>query len=132
MFLEILLNLCWLALALPAFVIWRRKSSSGCSACRSLLFLCALGCVLVLLFPIISASDDLHASSFAIEESRRSLHNGPGISHHNSGSFCPQIALLASGTPQFTFHREGLDLAFSARRLETLLVAHVIGRAPPA
>ncbi len=36
---------------------------------RPLVFLCVLGCALVLLFPVISASDDLHAMRAEMEES---------------------------------------------------------------
>jgi ABC-type Fe3+-siderophore transport system permease subunit len=34
-----------------------------------IVFLCVLGCALVLLFPVISASDDLHAMRAEMEES---------------------------------------------------------------
>lgn len=36
---------------------------------RPLVFICTLGCALVLLFPVISASDDLHAMRAEMEES---------------------------------------------------------------
>ena len=73
MVVELLLNLCWLALVLPAFLLWRRQDSSDRSTRRSLLFVCTLGCLLVLLFPFISASDDLHGERPGMEESKRSL-----------------------------------------------------------
>jgi hypothetical protein len=68
---ELLLNLLWLALALPAIWIWRRESaqathSSGYSRLRSPLLLI---CVLVVLFPVISATDDLHPMRTEMEES---------------------------------------------------------------
>jgi hypothetical protein len=62
---ELLLNLAWLLLALPAYWLWRR----GTRAFSSLQCLLALGCVLVLLFPVISASDDLHAMRAEMEDS---------------------------------------------------------------
>ena len=67
---ELLLNLAWLLLALPAYWLWqnsraphsrRRFSSRQC--------LLALGCALVVLFPVVSATDDLHALCAAFEES---------------------------------------------------------------
>ncbi|MFZ0953658.1 MAG: hypothetical protein WAN17_15405 [Candidatus Sulfotelmatobacter sp.] len=67
---ELLLNLAWLLLALPAYWLWRRDA--GLRAARwvtSLQCLLALGCVLVLLFPVISASDDLHAMRAEMEDS---------------------------------------------------------------
>jgi hypothetical protein len=54
---EQLLNLAWLLLGLPAYWLWRR----GARRFSSLQCLASLGCLLVLLFPVISASDDLHA-----------------------------------------------------------------------
>jgi len=62
---ELLLNLAWLLLALPAYWLWRR----GTRRFSSLQCLLALGCMLVLLFPVISASDDLHAMRSEMEDS---------------------------------------------------------------
>jgi hypothetical protein len=56
---ELLLNLAWLLLALPAFWLWR----------GSLQCLLALACMLVILFPVVSATDDLHAMRAEMEES---------------------------------------------------------------
>lgn len=67
---ELLLNLAWLLLALPAFWLWRDARTMP-AARRSTAFQCllALGCLLVLLFPIISATDDLRAMRAELEES---------------------------------------------------------------
>jgi hypothetical protein len=62
---ELLLNLAWLLLALPAYWLWRR----GTRGFSSLQCLLALACILVLLFPVISASDDLHAMCSEMEDS---------------------------------------------------------------
>jgi hypothetical protein len=70
---ELLLNLAWMLLALPAYWLWRRDA--GLRLARrvsSLQCLLALGCALVLLFPVISASDDLHAMRAEMEESSTS------------------------------------------------------------
>src|SRR5260370_10988158 len=67
---ELLLNLAWVLLGLPAYWLWRRHA--GARAGRifdSLQGLLALGCALVLLFPVISASDDLHAMRAEMEDS---------------------------------------------------------------
>jgi hypothetical protein len=72
---ELFLNLCWLSLLLPAYLLWReRRVAAGDargkeSAARPLVFICTLGCAFVLLFPVISASDDLHAMRAEMEES---------------------------------------------------------------
>ena len=65
------LNLCWIALLLPAYTLWRQRVLPNRAARTSLVFSCALGCVLVLLFPVISASDDLHSTGQVMEESKR-------------------------------------------------------------
>ncbi|MGC1371356.1 MAG: hypothetical protein WA824_04380 [Candidatus Sulfotelmatobacter sp.] len=67
---ELLLNLAWVLLGLPAYWLWRQDA--GARAARrvsSLQCLLALGCALVLLFPVISASDDLHVMRAEMEES---------------------------------------------------------------
>jgi hypothetical protein len=78
---ELLLNLVWILLALPAYWVWRQHAS-GCAARRltSLQCMLALGCVLVLLFPVISASDDLHVMRAEMEESatsKRAVRHAP-------------------------------------------------------
>lgn len=96
---ELLLNLAWLLLVLPAYGIWRHGAvAKRQNRCDSLQGFVALGCLLVLLFPIISATDDLHAMRAEMEEpggaSKRSvrqaspdrfsvkvsrLHNSPAV-----------------------------------------------------
>ena len=67
---ELLLNLAWLLLALPAYWLWRRRAPAGAEhKFNAVQVLLALGCVLVLLFPVISASDDLHAMRAEMEDS---------------------------------------------------------------
>jgi len=68
---ELLLNILWAALALPA--LWMRRSNPACAGWphrfaryRTCL---VLGCALVLLFPVVSATDDLHAMRPEMEES---------------------------------------------------------------
>jgi len=74
---EVFLNLCWLFLVVPALLTWRRQEQSSRQRGHvSLLRLGALGCVLVLLFPVISASDDLHAVRQEMEESSSKLKAG--------------------------------------------------------
>jgi hypothetical protein len=68
---ELLLNLFWLMLILPALWLWRREpaychSSRGLDRVRPFVL---LGCVLMLLFPVVSATDDMRAMGQAMEES---------------------------------------------------------------
>jgi hypothetical protein len=70
---ELLLNVAWVLLALPAYWLWRRDAGARVARrITPLQCLLALGCVLVLLFPVISASDDLHAMRAEMEESATS------------------------------------------------------------
>jgi HAMP domain-containing protein len=64
--LELLLNLCWLLLIGPGIYLWRRQRRH---AKPVLQFSIALVCLLFLLFPVISATDDLHAMRQEMEES---------------------------------------------------------------
>ena len=62
---ELLLNLLWLLLVMPAVWIWRRQ----CGNLGSLRCLLVLGCGAFLLFPVVSATDDLQAMRPEIVES---------------------------------------------------------------
>jgi hypothetical protein len=67
---ELLLNLAWLFLALPGYWLWRGSRTAHCGRkFTSLQCLLALGCMLVVLFPVVSATDDLHAMRAEMEES---------------------------------------------------------------
>jgi hypothetical protein len=68
---ELLLNLLWLTLALPALWLWRRESAFAHGPRRfdRVRPCLILSCILLLLFPVVSATDDLHAMRQEIEES---------------------------------------------------------------
>jgi hypothetical protein len=70
---ELLLNLAWILLAVPAYWLWRGGARAR-QRCTVTPLQCSLilGCGLVLLFPVISASDDLHAMRAEMEESASS------------------------------------------------------------
>ena len=71
---ELLLNLVWIALAVAAFVSFLRRSRGQrgrrLDYGRSLF---ALACALLILFPIISASDDLHPAQAVVEETTKRI-----------------------------------------------------------
>ena len=130
---ELLLNLCWLALLLPAFLLWQRRNPSDRSTRRSLLFACTLACLLVLLFPFISASDDLHAGAQVIEESKRTLRGSHGagtLSVQALASFSSSAMPPASAFP-LLLERAGTVLEFSPHSSGTFAAVLWIGRAPP-
>ena len=102
---ELFLNFVWVLLFLPAAWMWRR-SRGGPDSTRCFW---TLACALVLLFPVISATDDLHAAPQAMEESsssKRSLKHGNLARSQNHISTPPVlIALVFANTvvPQTCF-----------------------------
>src|SRR5580658_7738596 len=67
---ELLLNLAWLLLAVPAFWLWHgSRASSLVRKFTAVQCVLALGCMLVILFPVVSATDDLRAMRNEMEES---------------------------------------------------------------
>jgi hypothetical protein len=127
---ELLLNLIWLAMALPGLWMWRKmparaRNPHWFGRCRPLLL---LGCALVLLFPVISATDDLHAMRPEIEESNpfnRQLKNSAGarsgvcahasciVLFHSIGFAenrndepCGVVSIASSTAPELSFFRE--------------------------
>src|SRR5690242_11165734 len=70
---ELLLNLSWLLLAMPAFWLWRASGGArGRRQFSPLQGMFALAGALVLLFPVVSATDDLRAMRAEVEESQTS------------------------------------------------------------
>ncbi len=57
-------------LALPAVWLWRRqlRATDGVKHRKRFSCVLLLGCILILLFPVISASDDMHAMRSEAEE----------------------------------------------------------------
>jgi hypothetical protein len=136
---ELFLNLCWLSLLLPAWLLWRQRTFSagsgnpaGSPAARPLVFVCALGCVLVLLFPVISATDDLHPMRSEMEESKRAFCH-PGhcacAVHALTHSSHPVLPSSASLTP--AFEQIGAVRPFMPQTLRTFSAPASAGRAPP-
>lgn len=84
---ELLLNLAWLLLALPAFWLWRNsKTAPFGRRFNALQCLLALGCMLVILFPVVSATDDLRAMRSEMEESPASKRTMRAASNDKASS----------------------------------------------
>lgn len=66
---ELFLNALWICLALAAPAAWLVRRPEDRSGRRVLAGLFAFACIAILLFPVISATDDLHAMQVANEES---------------------------------------------------------------
>jgi len=134
---ELLLNLFWLALALPGVWLWRRQSDGarkwqrpGCA--RALLL---IGCSLVLLFPVVSASDDLHAMQGEMDEpckvqvKQGGAHRSNARAHTPPGGFLAPLTASAWGPHQQCCGRVSPGFVL-APRLSSL--AWKASRAPPS
>jgi hypothetical protein len=129
---ELLLNLAWLLLVLPGYWLWCRRAHSRHASSRQCLL--ALGCAFVLLFPVISASDDLHAMRAEMED--------PSSCKRVVRSACEKHAACinrlqgASGFVVSTFllpvpEGSGLQLAVPIFSTVTRVPVQRPGRAPP-
>jgi hypothetical protein len=135
---ELLLNLCWLSLALPAYWLWQREKSTGTKSQHFLHWNCVLvlGCMLMLLFPVVSATDDLHAMRPEVEESNRSKH----ISRQTVDSSSSRLNIIG-GSPALLTPVSLFDTQFQAIEVITNHMSGVCihtrigldsGRAPPS
>ncbi|HLX84318.1 MAG TPA: hypothetical protein VKR59_10495 [Terriglobales bacterium] len=134
---ELFLNLCWLSLLLPAYWLWRRELANasgrlGKNPLAPLVFACVVGCALVLLFPVISASDDLHAMRSEMEESERAFrhtsHGGPTL---HAPAYFSHPVLQASSVLTVDFDQSGMVLTLLSPHYRISLSSAVAGRAPP-
>jgi len=137
MLIEHLLNLCWLLLFVPAFWVWRQQTRCVPNAhYRSLQCLVALICAVFLLFPVISASDDLHAMRPEMEESSSSKRALKQVSNQRACAQCHHAPPAAQLTPFLlvlspdkssdrNFHKQELPPASAGLTV-------ISSRAPPA
>jgi hypothetical protein len=130
---ELVLNLLWVLISAAAVYGWMGRPHD-CPRRRDLLRdAMVLGCILWLLFPIISASDDLCVNSDAVEEwtsfSRRTkVSPSPALS---TGAFVAlPVSLVAVLVPALALL--GLVIADSLPIPSSVLVRREHGRSPPA
>lgn len=134
---ELLLNLAWLLLALPAYWLWRgSRAVSADRKFKSLQCLLALGCLLVILFPVVSATDDLCAMRSEIEESPASKRSVRQASNDKAPAWKWQSPPALAGTAKSLIvndndegRRPLLSLPVSVPAAPAIQRA---GRAPPA
>jgi hypothetical protein len=133
---ELLLNLAWLLLALPAYWLWQRDAGTRLTRrVSSLQCLLALGCALVLLFPVISASDDLHAMRAEMEDSSVSKRTVRQAASEKSSAWINRLqgppAIVVDAVPVFAPEVALLEVSdIRATPLVRPCVLHA-GRAPP-
>jgi hypothetical protein len=132
---ELLLNLAWLLLALPAYWLWR-NSRIAPAKCRftPLQCLLALGCMLVILFPVISATDDLRAMRAEMEESPASKRSMLQTSGERLSNWKWQAQpALALNTPSFVVKDLGWQILSAVLpSLPATPPIRQMGRSPPA
>jgi hypothetical protein len=136
---ELVLNLFWLSMLLPAYVLWRHWTTSNSSSRRAkklvappLFFACVIGCALVLLFPVISATDDLHAMRPEMEESERAFrHAGHCANTSHAVAHCSQLLVtnLVSATPDLP--QIGMVATSLFQTHPSFFLPSPAGRAPP-
>jgi hypothetical protein len=133
---ELFLNLVWLLLALPAYWLWRNARGARCGRLfGSLQCFLALAGALILLFPVVSATDDLHAMRAEIEESgpnKRNIRQSAGDRGSIWTSRWHGTPAIAVSIPSFGLRFEGWR---ELRRPALLIPAAPsilgAGRAPP-
>jgi len=130
---ELLLNLAWLLLAMPAFLLWRgcRTAPSRGKAGALHCFL-ALGCLLVLLFPVVSATDDLRAMRAEMEESPIKRACQSDNDRDGSAKWQSQPAIVSAWTLFIAGERGWYVPPASTVSSVTVLLVPQAGRAPPS
>lgn len=133
---ELFLNLLWLMLALPAVVIWRhdvRSARASGRLCRSRSFV-LLSCLLALLFPIVSATDDLHPTRAEIEESspsKRVVKQSPASQFPTWGACGPPADVLHVASLRDDNEPLGVVSTYLTVLPAQVFASPIRGRAPP-
>jgi hypothetical protein len=131
---ELFLNLAWLLLAVPAFWLWRdSRTALTRRKIGSLQCLLAINCMLVMLFPVVSATDDLRAMQAEMEEppaTKRSVYQTssekPSVSKWEfHPGLAPLPVLLCLTDPGW------VDLPVVSPSFSSSPALHRAGRAPP-
>lgn len=135
---EVLLNTIWLVITIGAFLYWGPKAYIGASMNRSpkgLLGTLALSCALVLLFPVISLTDDLHAEQAPMEDSSRAVIKArnmvQGCLRAGNSSRMAVVTHAPFSVAALHFFL-GAALLNETRAHFQILISHREGRSPPS
>lgn len=131
---ELLLNLLWLLLAMPAYWLWHySRTAPQRRKCDALQCFLALGGLLVILFPVVSASDDLRAMRAEMEESSSKKSICQAVADKQSSlKWQAQPAALASASASCGFSELAWHwLPASVSSSSTTRVIARSDRAPP-
>jgi hypothetical protein len=120
---ELGFNLLWFLLAVASFVLIGRQEREGRRAAwRSWRHVLSLACALVIFFPIISLTDDLHAAQVATEDSNPLKRIAKCSSRAGDGSAVrssclPFLAAAAESPPSPPLRLLGLTSVLEIREL---------------
>ena len=132
---ELFLNLIWMSLAVAAFAVFL----PGDRGSRRVVFvpygksLFALACVVILLFPVVSASDDLHPTQAVSEEASKRVQLAVAPLHAQRTSPPPftLLILLALCLLCSLVELQRFSLLVSKVSPTTAVMFRPAGRAPP-
>src|SRR5215469_17097468 len=91
---ELLLNIVWVGLATIALLGFVRKRGQLARHTTFITALLALMCALVLLFPVVSASDDLHPTQAVLEDATKRIQRLVAPEHHGDFSSFSMLPVL--------------------------------------
>ena len=128
---ELLLNLAWLLLAFPAYWLWRGRGIVRLGRRSSLQRLLSLTCMLVILFPVISATDDLHVMRAEMEESPSSKRSVCQRSAEKASACQHQPALASLAVVRFVENQQWWAPAPSSVPIASPPPTARAGRSPP-
>ncbi|HEX4605322.1 MAG TPA: hypothetical protein VH724_15080 [Candidatus Angelobacter sp.] len=107
---ELILNLVWAGIAATLLVLWTAPKLAHMNARRSAVALLALLCVICILFPIVSMTDDLNASPAEPETAKLAVlpnilaANGPWLLVYDVHQFAVRDVLDAQPVYGPPFH----------------------------
>lgn len=132
---EVLLNAIWMVLAIGAFLFWQTERESARRDYIGRYRFLALACALILLFPVISLTDDLHAEQAAMEDSTRSVMKArnmvQGCLRAGNSSYLTGVT-HAPNSAAALYLFSGLVVPIETRLLCLTLISAHEGRAPPS
>lgn len=126
---ELLLNLLWLAIAAFAFGAWVRLSNRK----QLLLGLVALFCLLILLLPAVSITDDFHLQNVAVEDANvaKRLTKASLSSNHLARFSWTAVSLIGLWFALSRATKWFLDETSVPKSYSSAFIHFVLGRAPP-
>ncbi len=127
---ETVLNLLWLALALTALAHWITRARSDSPEHSKALRLTALVMLLVLLFPVISLTDDLQASAALAESERAGTRISPNDAHPVPPA-TPALAFWNAVIVRPTAQRLAMTMEVSPLRPSAAVIPYALVERPP-